>query len=381
MAMRPAQVKDVMDIMEDWAPAWTAESWDRVGLACGHPGGQARRVMVALELSDHLLATALKQGQQMLLLHHPPIFKPLTDLRSDRLHANRLIQAAAADLAIFAAHTNLDSAPGGVNDALAARLGLTELKPLVPAGADGLAKLTTFVPADHAEAVAQALFAAGAGRIGAYRECAFESPGQGSFLAPEDGRPFLGRPGRRERVAEIRLETVAPLARAERVLAALAAAHPYEQPAADLYPLRNPPAGFGLGRVGRLARPEPGAAFAARAARELGSAAPAMAGLLPEMVARVAVVSGAGGEMLGEAAAAGAQVLVTGEARHHAAQEALDLGICLLTLGHFETENVMVGPWAERLASALTRAGLDAQVTPCIESARPWRAVAVGKED
>jgi putative NIF3 family GTP cyclohydrolase 1 type 2 len=158
-----AQVKDITGLMEDWAPAWTAEAWDRVGLATGRPDAPAERVLVALELSDALLAAALGQGVQMLLLHHPPIFSPLTDLRSDRPHVKRLLAAARADLAIFSAHTNLDAAPGGVNDALAARLGLVQTRPLVPAGAGGLAKLVTFAPAAQAEAVAAALFSAGAG--------------------------------------------------------------------------------------------------------------------------------------------------------------------------------------------------------------------------
>jgi dinuclear metal center YbgI/SA1388 family protein len=367
--------------MEDWAPAWTAEAWDRVGLATGQPGGPAERVLVALELSDPLLAAALAQGVQMLLTHHPPIFSPLTDLRSDRPHARRLIQASSAGLALFSAHTNLDSAPGGVNDALASRLGLVETKPLVPAGAGALAKLTAFVPAAHAEAVANALFAAGAGRIGDYRECAFAAAGTGRFLAPASGRPFLGRPGARQAVAEIRLETVLPRALMARALAALTAAHPYEEPAVDIYPLENPPAGFGLGRVGRLAAPAPGRAFLARAAAELGSVAPAAAGPLPELVERVAVVGGSGGEMLEAAAAAGAQVLVTGEARHHAAQEAMDLGLCLLTLGHFETENVIVKPWAERLARDIAAAGLASRIEPWLEPTRPWRAATDGKED
>jgi dinuclear metal center YbgI/SA1388 family protein len=381
VATRGALVKDIMGLMEDWAPAWTAEAWDRVGLATGQPAGPAERVLVALELSDSLLAAALAQGVQMLLLHHPPIFAPLTDLRSDRPHAKRLLQAAAVDLALFSAHTNLDSAPGGVNDALAARLGLTDLAPLAPAGAGGLAKLTTFVPAEHLQAVADALFAVGAGRVGDYRECFFSSSGTGGFLAPAAGKPFLGRPGGRERVAESRLETVLPRALMARALAALQAAHPYEEPAVDVHPLDNPPPGYGLGRVGRLAVPAPGRAFLARAAAELGSVAPAASGPLPAMVERVAVVGGSGGEFMAAAAAAGAQVLVTGEARHHAAQEAADRGLCLLTLGHFETENVIVEPWAQRLARAVEEAGLTSRIDPWMEPIRPWRAAADGKED
>ncbi|MFH1035983.1 MAG: Nif3-like dinuclear metal center hexameric protein [Pseudomonadota bacterium] len=139
-------VAEITALMEDWAPAWTAESWDRVGLATGDPAAPVARAWVALELTDRLLDAALAGGVDMLLLHHPPLFKPLTDLCSHRPATARLLKAAARGLAIFAAHTNLDAAPGGVNDALAARLGLADTRPLAPLASGGLAKLVTFVP-------------------------------------------------------------------------------------------------------------------------------------------------------------------------------------------------------------------------------------------
>ncbi len=365
-------VRDVLTRLEDWAPAWTAEAWDRVGLATGHPQAPARRIWVALELDDALLDQALAASVDLLLLHHPPIFKPLTDLRADRPATARLLKAAAAGLAIAAAHTNLDSAPGGVNDALATRLGLVETRVLVPAGTGGQVKLVVFIPPDHYEEITRALFAAGAGRIGTYRECAFVNPGNGTFLAPPDGNPYLGRAGERELVSELRLETILPAVSAPAVVAALKAAHPYEEPAYDLYPLNQPPVGVGLGRLGRLDPPQSPESFATAAAAELGSPAPLMAGRPPQTLERVAVVGGSGGDMLAAAAGAGAQMLVTGEAHHHSAQEASDLGIGLLVLGHFETENVIVEPWARRLASELAAAGFVCEVRPWTGPG-PWR--------
>jgi dinuclear metal center YbgI/SA1388 family protein len=308
----------------------------------------------------------------MLLLHHPPFLKPLNDLRADRPANARLLEAAAAGVALFAAHTNLDAAPGGVNDALAARLGLVDTRPLVPVAGGRMAKLVTFVPSSHLEPVKEALFAAGCGRIGAYRDCAFASPGIGSFLAPAGGKPFSGRPGRREEVAESRLETILPQALADPAVAALLAAHPYEEPAYDIQALSNPPAGLGLGRVGRLDPPRPGREFLPQAAAALGANAPLAAGPCPKLVERVAVVGGSGGDMAAAAAAAGAQVFITGEARHHAGQEAWDLGLCLLTLGHYQTEAVVVEPWAIHLRRALKRAGLAARVRAWTLPADPW---------
>ncbi len=361
--------------MERWAPAWTAEEWDRVGLLAGDPAARAALVWVALDFTPRLLEEALAAGVGMLLTHHPPLFKPLADLRLDNPATARLVQAAAGGLALFAAHTNLDLAPGGVNHALAQRLGLVDTRPLVPATDQGLAKLVTFVPPDHLEEVSRALFAAGAGRIGDYRECSFHAPGTGSFLAPAEGKPFLGQPGRKEAVGEERLETLVPLARAGQVVAALMAAHPYQEPAYDLYPLKQPPAGYGLGRVGRLPSPQGGEEFIAAAARELGAAAAQVAGPLPRTVERVAVVGGSGGDLLPQAVAAGAQVLITGEARYHAADQARDLGLCLVCLGHYQTEAVIIEPWARRLSQMLEAAGLFCEVVPWTGGADPWQPV------
>lgn len=368
------RVKDIAAVMEDWAPSWTAESWDRVGLLAGDPGAPVERALVALELGDAALQAAEAAGAAMLLTHHPPLFKPLTELRMDRAGTVRLVRAAAGGLALFAAHTNLDCAPHGVNDALAARLGLVDLSVLAPGPSDGLYKLVTFAPAGDIPAISRALFEAGAGRVGAYSGCAFESPGRGGFTAPADGNPHIGRPGHSQRVEEVRLETWVSRARAGRALAALREAHPYEEPAFDLYPLDQAPAGFGLGRVGRLAAPEPGDAFAARAAAELGSVAASVSGPMPERLERIAVVGGSGGDFLAAAAAAGAQMLVTGEASHHAAEQAEDLGLALLCLGHFATEEVIVRPWAERLGALLADEGFICDVQPWTGPS-PWRAV------
>lgn len=379
MSISHPSVADLAALMEDWAPAWTAESWDRVGLLTGSAVAPVARAWVALELSDELLQEALSQGVDMLLLHHPPLFKPLTGLRSDRPVTARLLKAAAAGLAIFAAHTNLDAAPGGVNDALAIRLGLGQTRPLVPLAPDGLVKLVTFVPPAHYDEVATALFAAGAGRIGIYRDCAFVASGKGTFLAPPEASPYLGRAGQREQVSELRLETLLPQAQGGQALAALRRVHPYEEPAVDVYPLRQAPVGFGLGRLGSLAAPMAVADFAAWAARELGASAPMLVGACQAPVSQVAVVGGSGGDLLKGAARAGAQLLVTGEARYHAAQEAADLGLGLLTLGHFQTEVVIVEPWARRLAAEVAKLGLDCRIEAYQDGQDPWHNPLAGQ--
>ena len=363
-----------MSIMEEWAPAWTAEPWDKVGLLVGSPGERVEKAWVALEFSEGLLNQALARGVDLLLLHHPPIFQPLAALRTDHPATQRLLKAAAAGLNLFAAHTNLDSAPGGVNDALAERLDLMNTRPLVPLE-QGLAKLVTFVPSEHLDRVSEAVFAAGGGIVGGYTRCAFGQAGRGSYLAPEGGKPFFGSPDEESNVEEIRWETVLPLKDAPRALAALVKAHPYEEPAYDLYPLKQGPRGRGLGRVGELARPMPGREFAAIAARELASGSPALAGPVPEEVRRVALVGGSGSEYLAAAAAAGAEVFLTGEAKHHDAETAEDLGLCLLVLGHYETEEIVAGPWARRLQQQTGARGLVCDISAWTGGCSPWRPV------
>ncbi|MCF8063797.1 MAG: Nif3-like dinuclear metal center hexameric protein [Desulfarculaceae bacterium] len=380
MSGKPATVGDFMRVMEQWAPAWSAESWDKVGLQVGDPAAPAPKAWTALELDDKLLAEALEAKVAMLLVHHPVLFQPLEQLRVDRPETAPLIKAACSSMAIFAAHTNLDSAPGGVNDVLGERLGLTELVPLAPAQDDSTAKLVVFTPPEAMDEVSQALFAVGAGRLGDYRECSYAGVGVGSFLAPINGAPYLGRPGQREMVEELRLEMLVPRGRVAQALEAVREAHPYEEPAVDVYYLRQPPKGFGMGRVGRLDAPEQAGSLARRAAAQLGAGWAHMGGRPPQSIERVAVVGGSGGDLLPQAAAAGAQLLITGEARHHTAQQAADLGLGILCLGHYQTEAVIVKPWAHRLSREFADQGLNSIIEPYTGGVDPWQPVVPEEE-
>ena len=367
------RVGDLIRLMDDWAPAWYAESWDKVGLLVGDPNSKAEKVLTALDFTPRLVDYALESGVDALFLHHPPIFKSLAKLRMDDPATASLVKAAADGISLFAAHTNLDAAIGGVNDALAARLGMVRTSPMQPLDR-GLAKLVFFIPPADAARVKEALFAAGAGRIGDYTGCSFTLQGRGEFTAPEHGRPYLGRAGESETVAEERVELVVPLAASGRVIRALYEAHPYEEPAFDLYPLQQGPAGVGLGRVGALAEPLSGAEFIERACKALGADGLRWAGILPDRVERVACLGGSGGDMAALAAARGAQVYVTGEAKYNQGHEARDLGICLVSLGHFQTEEVVVKPWAQKLGQMARAAGFFCNISPYNAGKDPWRS-------
>jgi dinuclear metal center YbgI/SA1388 family protein len=370
MVLPHPKVTDIINIMEKWAPAATAEPWDNVGLLTGHGQAEVQEAWVALEASPALLNQARLKPAQMLLLHHPPIFTPLKNLRTDQPGQAALLEAAAGGLNIFAAHTNLDLARDGVSQALAARLGLKNLRPLLPQEQGQFLKLVVFTPRGNVQPLSQALFAAGAGRLGNYQECSFVSNGTGQFKPLAQARPSLGKKGELCQVEESRLEVLLPKAALSTVLSALHRYHPYEEPAYDLVPLLNRQLGFG--QVGDLPTPLQGRAFLQGAARACLASAPQYAGPVPARVSRVAVLGGSGGMGLRAAAAAGAQVFVSGEAGYHCADLAEDLNICVLLLGHYASEAVIVKPWARRLSEELKRAGL-ACVVRAPRTWDPWK--------
>ncbi len=349
---RSMQVRDVMGVVDGLAPFDLAEPWDHVGLQVGSPNDEVRGVLVALEVDDAALDEAARQECDVLLVHHPLIFDPLERL-SDDSEAGRLALRAARDgVAVIAAHTNLDKARGGIADVVAEMLGLEAAAPLAPAAADAL-KLVGFVPIDDADLVRKAVFAAGAGVIGEYEHCSWAVEGQGTFFGRKGTDPTLGRAGRDEAVSELRLEVVFPRRLKRRVTGAYVAAHPYEEPAYDLYPVENEVATLGLGRLGVLPAAQPLAAFAADVAAVLSLPSLRYAGDGARPVRRVAVLPGSGAEAIARGVAQVADVLVTGDVKYHEARAAQTQGLALVDAPHGVTEQEAVLRWAQTFADTL----------------------------
>ena len=191
----PATVKTLCDAMEAWAPAALAYDWDAVGLQTGQPSQPVQRVLTCLTITEDVVRRAERWGAQMIVAHHPLVFRPMKNLRTDDPHTALCLHIAAANIACFAAHTNLDVVPQGVNTLLADDLGLLEAAPLIPAPGAGQVKLVAFVPETHLAVVREALANAGAGQIGAYSECSFSTPGTGTFRPDDTANPFSGRVG------------------------------------------------------------------------------------------------------------------------------------------------------------------------------------------
>ena len=310
-------VRDVIAALDDWAPPGLAQSYDNTGLQVGDPGTLVTGGLVALDLTHAVLDEANARGANLVVTHHPLLFKPLRRLAPGPGPSGLAYRLAAEGVAHVAVHTNLDAIRGGVSFALAEQLGLEDLRSLQPLEG-ALLKLVTFVPASHEAAVRDALGEAGAGRIGRYRDCAFGVRGTGTFRPGEDARPFTGTaPGALETADEVRLETVVERARLAGVLRALHAAHPYEEVAYDLVPVEQASTQAGLGAVGELAETETGEAFLRRVCARLGEPAVRFAGDLGRPVRRVAVCGGSGSDLLADALRAGADAYVTADVTYH----------------------------------------------------------------
>jgi dinuclear metal center YbgI/SA1388 family protein len=343
---------DVIDVLDAAYPPRLAHDWDSVGLVCGDPTEPIESVTVAVDATADVISEVADRG--LLLAHHPLLLRGVDTVAADTAKGALLHGLIRRGSALFTAHTNADAASPGVSDALAAALGLTVEGVLAPAAEPSrLDKWVLFVPVENAEAVRTAVFDAGAGHIGDYSHCSWAASGTGQFLPHDGASPAIGSVGSIERVAEERIEVIAPATSRASVLTAMRAAHPYEEPAFDVFALAPLPTDAGIGRVCRLPEPEPLSAFVARAAAGLPvtSWGVRAAGDPDALVSRVAVCGGAGDSMLDVVATAGVQAYLTADLRHHPADEhRRSSDVALVDVAHWASEY----PWCAQAARVLT---------------------------
>jgi dinuclear metal center YbgI/SA1388 family protein len=373
------RVADWVALVDGRFPERDAAGWDAVGLQVGDPTDAVTAVLVCLDVTDATLDEAGVMGADLLLAHHPLLFRPLERLTPATASGRLALRAARERIAVLAAHTNLDAARPGTTDPIVDRLGLVDVRPLEPQADPDAApvKLVTFVPQAATTRVLEALAAAGAGRIGEYDECSFRVAGTGTFRPSAAANPAVGERGVRNEEPEDRLEMVLPSAALAAVTAALQAAHPYEEVAYDVYPLvaGGAPAGGGtkgIGRVGRLPRPQALRAVADCLAVGLPAPHLRVAGDLDADVEVVAACGGAGDSLVGAALAAGADVYVTGDLRHHVALDARTLGLALIDAGHYATEAAALEAFGAALAAEAADRGLHARLLRSRISTEPW---------
>jgi dinuclear metal center YbgI/SA1388 family protein len=361
---RLREVVDALDAL--YPPSW-AESWDAVGLVVGDPDAVVRRVLFAIDPVTPVVAEAAERGADLLVTHHPLYLRGTTSVAATDPKGRVVHRLIAGGCGLFVAHTNADVASPGVSDALAARLGLVDLRPLSPLAADPLDKLVVFVPVADADRVLDAVAAEGAGAIGDYDRCAWRTTGEGTFRPLPGASPTIGAVGEVASVEETRLEVVLPRARRAAVVRALLAAHPYEEPAYDVFELAALLGPRGLGRVGRL--PEP-LTLAELVTKVAGALPPTTWGVRAagdplQVVETLAVCGGAGDDLL-EAAAAAADAYLTADLRHHPASEAPP-GLALIDAAHWATEWPWLADAAQRLSAAVD---IDTAVSEIVTD--PW---------
>jgi dinuclear metal center YbgI/SA1388 family protein len=365
------RLADVIDVLEKAYPPRLAQSWDSVGLVCGDPDDALSSVTIAVDATAAVVDQIPEGG--LLLAHHPLLLRGVDTVAASTAKGALVHRLIRSGRSLFTAHTNADSASPGVSDALADTLGLTVEGVLEPsyAGPD-LDKWVIFVPPDNAEAVRVAVFAAGAGQIGDYSGCSWSVTGTGQFLPGEGASPAIGSVGAVERVVEDRVEVIAPAQARREVLSAMRAAHPYEEPAFDIFALAPTPADVGLGRICSLEQPESLSTFVSRVRASLPPTSWGVraAGDPDAAVSRVAVCGGAGDSLLDIVAGAGVQAYLTADLRHHPADEhcrASDVG--LIDVAHWASEY----PWCKQAANVLRSVfGTDLSVRVCPIRTDPW---------
>ncbi|HUX84393.1 MAG TPA: Nif3-like dinuclear metal center hexameric protein [Chitinophagaceae bacterium] len=340
------KIREFVAPLENLAPLTYQEDYDNSGWIAGDPDQELRGALLTLDATGPVLDEAISKGCNLVIAHHPVIFRGLKKITGSTWVERVVIRALREGITLYACHTNLDQMAGGVNRVISERLGLRQCRILAPS--QGLRKLYTFVPQAHAESLRNALFAAGAGQIGAYGECSFNTEGSGTFKGGPESNPFVGKKGERHREPEIRVEVVFPRHLETRVITALHQVHPYEEPAFDIIPLSNPNPGIGSGMIGELATPLEERDFLGMVREAFSASCIRHSSLRNKPVSRVAVCGGAGSFLLAPALGAGADALVSADFRYHEFFDA-DNQLIITDIGHYESEQFTVDLFYEVL--------------------------------
>lgn len=330
-------VKEVIDVLEQFAPPAYQETYDNIGLQVGSAYEVVNGILLTLDITEEVIEEAIARKCNLVIAHHPLIFSGLMRV-TDNTYAERAIKMAIKnDINIYAIHTNLDNMRKGVNAMIAEKLGLNNTRILAPKHGI-LSKLYTYAPQNAADAVREAMFAAGAGAIGNYNECSYNIPGTGTYRPNEDADPAIGAPGGpREWVDEVKIEVLVAKHEEKKVLQALMDSHPYEEVAYDLVVLKNPHQNIGAGMIGTLPVPMSGQDFLAHIQRSMATGCIKYTRLLDKMVSKVAICGGSGSFLLGDAIQAGADFFITSDFKYHQFFDA-EGRIVIADIGHYESE-------------------------------------------
>ncbi len=341
------KIKDIASALEMFAPLPLQDDFDNSGLQIGLPEAEVTGVLLCLDVTEAVVDEAVASGCNLIVSHHPILFKPLKRITGCNYVERCIIKALSGGIAIYSAHTNMDNAPQGVNFRIADKIGLKNVRILLPKE-DSLLKQSVYVPLSHADAVRKALFEAGCGSIGNYSSCSYNVQGYGTFKAGEGCSPFCGEVGELHKEEEVRIDTIMPSYLKSKVVKALLCAHPYEEPAFDIYPLKNSWDSVGTGVVGELPEECGETEFLIKLKETFNVGCVAHTQPTGKVIKKVALCGGAGGSFAQAAMNAGADVYITGEARYH------DLfnyapSMLMAVIGHYESEQYTMDIFLEIL--------------------------------
>ena len=330
------QLKQITQLIESVAPLEVQESYDNSGLIIGHPEDEISGILITLDLTEDVLDEAIQKKVNLVITHHPILFGGLKKINRKNDIERCVTKAIKNDLAIYAAHTNMDSVFGGVNSKICEKLELQNCRILSPIP-NYLKKLVTFVPLDDAQKVREALFEAGAGNIGNYDSCSFNVAGIGSFKGNDQTNPYVGERNQLHQEEEIRIETIFPKHIQSQIIQALLNAHPYEEVAYDIYPLDNEYQQCGIGMIGDLKSPMDEMDFLLKLKKTFGCQVIKHTQLFGKPIQKVAVCGGSGSTYLNKAIAQKADIFISGDFKYH---QFFDAGqqIIIADIGHYESE-------------------------------------------
>ena len=334
------KLKSLIKKIEAKYPTNLAYDWDNVGLLVGDFDSEIKKILVTLEANENVIEEAIANNIDLIITHHPFIFRKMNKINTKDLKGRLIHKLIKNDIALYSMHTNFDIAFDGLNDYFMEIMGFENTKILDVTKRETLYKLAVYVPMTHEVIVREALGESGAGYIGNYSNCTFNTSGVGTFKPEEKANPFIGNVGELELVKEVKIETIVPANILQKTVDNMIKAHPYEEVAYDVYKLENKGESVGLGRYASLDTSISLHDLCEKIKLTLNMDHIRVVGELDTEIRRVAVVTGAGSDMVSLAKSKKCDVIITGDVKYHEAQDALDIGMCIIDCGHFDTENI-----------------------------------------
>jgi dinuclear metal center YbgI/SA1388 family protein len=330
-------IKEITEHLEKLFPVSLQESYDNSGLLIGSPDKEVKKALITLDVTNETLDEAIENQCDLIIAHHPVIFKGLKKLTGSNSTEEIVIKAIKSDTAIYAVHTNMDNSVGGVNSILCHKLGLTNTKILSPRK-EGLNKIACFCPVSHLETVQLAMFSAGAGNIGNYDNCSYYSRGTGTFKALDGSNPFVGQQSKLHKEDEFKIETIVQDYNLPKVINAIKTSHPYEEPAYDIYRIQNTNETTGSGMIGELENEKSIIDYLKFVKSSLGIEYIRHNKLIDRNIKKVAVCGGSGSFLINDAAKQGADIFISADIKYHDFFEYVG-NMTIVDAGHFETEH------------------------------------------